>query len=508
MCATRTMDAPTKGLDQVTDRVKQAFWLWGLFALLVLGLHMACTPEPEQMRLVPNQPPETTVQGAPLDSSNAFHRYHVYWAGFDPDGEVLEYRVAVTDSNIGPELSDYRSTTATDSIIEFVANNEVVLSHSFWVYAIDNEGQRDETPDRVYFNAVDVNRPVPVITCAEKTVDEQTSALGFSDTLPSAGTCVRFCWTATDADVGGRIRAYRIKLSTDNAFTEIPGDSTAATYCNLASGVYEFLVEAVDNAGAESLNPARWFWVVNYEPDTRITGMIATWTRRDPPTHEEVIVDFRAGQVDSPACRWPDGVPTIRDSSRVTICFEANDRDGALTGFSYRIFRTDIVRCSTRPGAFSTWSEEECIGLPQAPPNSPDSVGSFFTSNDYEVFIRSRDNEGKSDATPPSVKFHVNFTPVLRGSGVFPGPGAVLTYSADSLVVRFTAEDVETGARGLSYRVILDGAYGRIVGPVSADNLLYQRWGPPAVGEHRITYSATDPGKRETTLNATFTVVP
>ena len=462
---------------------------------------MACTPEPVQMRVVPNQAPETIVTGAALDSSNAFHRYHVYWYGADPDGQVVEYRVAVTDSNFGPAFTDYRPTLATDSIIEFVANNEVVLSHAFWVFAVDNEGQRDETPARVFFNAVDVNQPLPIITGATKTVGGVTSALALNDTIPSANSCVHLSWTATDADLGGSIRSYRIKLSTENDFTEIPNDSTGVTYCDLPSGIYEFLVEAVDNAGAESLDPARWSWVVNSEPDTRITTMVANGQ----------VIDFTLGQVDAEDCNWPDSVPTIRDSSRVTFCFEGNDQDGTVVGFSYKTDRIDIVRCSKRRPGFSARFPATCVSVPVPVPGR-DTVQTFFLSNDYEFFVRSHDNEGKADGTPARVKFRVNFAPVLRVSGLFPAPGAVIdssdTVVNDSLTVRFVADDVESPPSVLVYRAILDGAFGNTVGPVFADSLLRQRWPFPPVGEHTIRYIATDPGRRAHELSGTFTVVP
>ncbi len=80
--------------------------LLALFGALVLILDYGCTPEPEEVRLVPNQAPETVISGAPLDSSNAFHRYQVFWTGFDPDGTIVEYYVAVTDSNITPTIRD------------------------------------------------------------------------------------------------------------------------------------------------------------------------------------------------------------------------------------------------------------------------------------------------------------------------------------------------------------------------------------------------------------------
>ncbi len=492
-----------KGFEPVTSftrrRTTCALSLWVLFSLLLLGLHIACTPEPEQTRVIPNQAPDTYISGAPLDSSNAFHRYHVYWSGFDPDGEVVEYGIAVTDSNIVPLLPDYRRTTRTDSIIEFVANNEVVLSHAVWVFAVDNEGERDPTPDRKYFNAVDVSRPVPFITGAEKTVNGETGALALNDTLPTAGSSVRIRWSATDDDLGGSITAYRIKLSTENAFTEIPADSTSASYSGLPSGAYEFLVEAVDNAGAESLDPARWSWIVNSEPDTRFTSMVVNGEQ----------FDVNAGQGPWEPCEWPEAVPTIRDSSRVLFFFEGNDRDGEVVGFSYRIVRTDITRCSSRFGPYSVFQPEDFISLPVAPPSNPDTAAAFFTSNDYEVFVRSLDAEGKADGSPPSIKFRVNFTPRLRASALFPGQGAVVDSSQavnDSLVVRFSADDVESPPAAMSYRVVLDGRYGLVVGPVNTEDELFYQFPFPEAGPHTLVYTVADPGLRTDEVTVEFTV--
>lgn len=481
--------------------MKQSLSLWALFAFLLIALHLACTPEPEQTRVVPNQPPETFISGAPLDSANAFHRYHLHWSGYDPDGEVTEYGIAVTDSNIVPLLGDYQRTTRTDSIIDFTANNEVVLSHAIWVFAVDNEGERDPTPDRKYFNAVDTNRPVPIIVNTRKTVNGETSALAFNDTLPTAGSSVRFTWSATDADIGASIRAFRIKLSTDNAFSEIPPDSTSATYSGLPSGNYEFFVEAVDNAGAESLDPARWAWVVNFEPDTRFTSMVVNGQQ----------VDIRAGQGPWRPCEWPEEVPTIRDSSRAIFFFEGNDPDGTITGFSYRIVRTDIVRCSSRFGPYTVFFPEAFASLPLPTPGHPDTLEAFFTSNDYEIFARSQDNEGKADGTPPGLKFRVNFTPRLRQSALFPGPGAVIDSSAATpdgkLAVRFAADDTETPPVGMSYRAVLNGRYGLIVGPVDDESQLLYKFDFPAAGQNAILYTVADPGRRVDTLTVSFTVL-
>jgi hypothetical protein len=174
------------------------------------------------------------------------------------------------------------------------------------------------------------------------------------------------------------------------------------------------------------------------------------------------------------------------------------------------------VRCSRRLPTFSTLievdaSQDTCISLPVPPPGR-DSLSTFLTSNDYEFFVRSHDNEGKADGTPAAVKFHVNFSPVLRASGLFPGPGAVIDSSDtavnDTLTIRFVADDFETPPPVLSYRTVLDGVFGTTIGPVADTSLLFERRRFPSVGEHTIRYTATDPGKRTDELVVNFTVVP
>ena len=172
----------------------------------------------------------------------------------------------------------------------------------------------------------------------------------------------------------------------------------------------------------------------------------------------------------------------------------------------------DITRCAILRGAFSNWFAQTAFSLPPPRPGSQDTTGIFFTSNDYEVIIRSRDSEGKPDGSPPGVKFRVNFSPTLRESGLFPGPGAVLDSSAtainDSLDIRFIADDTETPPAQMSYRVVVDGRFGLVTGPVPADSLLFERWRFPRPGQHTIQYTVTDPGRRADTLSVNFTVVP
>jgi len=466
-----------------------------VLSLVTIGVQQGCTPEPDQVRVIPNEPPETVASGAPLDSSSVFHRYHMFWAGFDPDGTVDRYFVAVADSNVVPTLPRYRATSRTDSIIVFTANNEVVLSHTFWVYAVDNEGARDQTPARVYFNAVDRNRPVPVITEARKTIDGIETALALNDTLPSSGASVTICWTATDPDVGGSITAYRIKLSNESRFAEVPADQECVTYSGLPSGEYEFLVEAVDNAGAESLDPASFTWIVNREPDTRITQMFIS--NRDGFFE---VTDFR------------NNPPQVRDSTRVLLFFEGNDADGEVVAFTTRVFRTDIERGSVRRFPFSTAFTENFVSHPigSVADTSQTSQLRFF-SNDYDLLVRSRDNEGKNDGTPDQVSLSVNFTPQFDLPALEPQDGAVLAYPADPattpLVVKFRATDVESETTSLEYRAIIDGQlFGRVISNVPETQLQDQFLPFPEPGTHTIEFRVEDPGRRSAVRTHTFTI--
>ncbi len=482
--------------------LQRPFLAHALAFLALLGtIEHGCTPEPEQIRLVPNEPPETVISGAPADSANEFHRYHMFWYGLDSDGTIDRYFVAVTDSNVAPRFSDFAPTTSTDSIFSFTANNAVVLSHKLWVYAVDNEGARDPSPANVFFNAVDLHRPEPRIERVEAVVDGVGEMqLAQNDTLPSSGTQVTIHWAGQDLDPGGEITGWRIKLSSDAGFVEVPVDSTQISFIDLPSGDYEFLVVAIDNAGAESRDPAIFRWFVNREPDTFIVRAFV-WN----------VVDgfFELPDLTSN--------PFIRDRSRVTLCVTGNDADGEITGFSVRRIRRDIERGSENRRPFNdppflVATPSLCVSTPVATDTT--SVSALYVSNDYRIEVRSHDAEGKKDGIPAALAFRVNFPPEHDPAAVFPADGAVLTQPANpdsQLVVRFAATDLESSIFDLRFLAILDTDFGSIQTGVAAPE---QPFPFPEPGLHTLEYRVSDKGdanpdarSRSDTLRVSFTVV-
>ena len=79
-------------------------------AALVLGLWAGCREE-EVIEVDTNLPPDTYLTCAPPESSSNLCRIHVYWHGEDPDGEVVGFYVAVTDSMpVKPDTISFRFT--------------------------------------------------------------------------------------------------------------------------------------------------------------------------------------------------------------------------------------------------------------------------------------------------------------------------------------------------------------------------------------------------------------
>lgn len=136
------------------------------WALLVVSLVIGCRQEvPPLFR--PNQPPETTLTIIPEDSTLGFYSYRVYWHGTDPDGRVVRYIFAITDTvsrtpeeNWDPQRAEDRErsfyTEKSDSIFIF---DSARGRQTFNISAIDDHGRMDRTPARSFFSIVDNGLP-------------------------------------------------------------------------------------------------------------------------------------------------------------------------------------------------------------------------------------------------------------------------------------------------------------------------------------------------------------
>jgi hypothetical protein len=120
-----------------------------------------------------NRPPETTLTVIAEEGTTAFYRYHVYWRGEDPDGEVVRYLFAITDTlefdeslNWDPSLAVDRErgiyTAKSDSVFLFNsdAGRQVIN-----IVAIDDYGELDPSPARSFFKVI--NNGLPTVRFIE-----------------------------------------------------------------------------------------------------------------------------------------------------------------------------------------------------------------------------------------------------------------------------------------------------------------------------------------------------
>lgn len=266
-----------------------------------------------------NKPPTTWLSGAPPDSSEGPYKFHIYWGGTDPDGVVVGYLVAVTDSVNVPETykiapdpkdqldtlrADPRFTTRTDSLFTFTANDPLVLAHRIYVAAIDNEGKLDQqallSGHFLYFLArnrfapqVFIDREVMRYRNEDHSSDRPvlgnghlTPVVSYQDTMPN-NSSISLSWHGTDRDPGGRVVGYTYHLdrpmfslpdkgSHTAKFpdTSVPPESCSICQTFLTDGQYTLTVEAVDEAGATSdvsSNVPESF-VVGFDPVTFLTS--------------------------------------------------------------------------------------------------------------------------------------------------------------------------------------------------------------------------------------------
>src|SRR5689334_13907361 len=131
----------------------------------------------------PDQPPETEITFAPLDSDTVYYRVHVYWYGFDKDGEVVRYRIALDADTTAPEVQ-WKSTTAKDSTLLLPVKTATgTMRHVIEVAAEDNDHFIDPTPARRAFST----HTIPPTSCIVKGPG-QNSTIGSDFAFTSQGT--------------------------------------------------------------------------------------------------------------------------------------------------------------------------------------------------------------------------------------------------------------------------------------------------------------------------------
>jgi hypothetical protein len=306
---------------------------------LVVALAIGCRQEvPPLFRR--NQRPETNLIVVPEDSSTGFYRYHVYWNGRDPDGRVIRYLFAITDTltrdegdDWDPELAEDRDrgvyTTKTDSIFLFDAERGRLAFH---VSAIDDFGFLDRSPARAFFFTRNRGLPRVRFLGVRPFRDDPMDTEGITP-CDSAAPCsvqtfTNFKVRFTGATNNGRITGFQWR-------TALPGQSTGPMQpfgvdsLFLRAGVDTASVENGDTLWALSGNTVSVFFYNRYPPgaglpsgsvtidarvrdDARLVSSPMTGRRRVVVNHDPNTVMFKR----IPACDCPNPPPDCasRDS--------------------------------------------------------------------------------------------------------------------------------------------------------------------------------------------------
>lgn len=415
--------------------VRRIFSLLTAVAAVVAMLFLGCREE-VATDLDRNIAPDTYLTGAPAESSTTVYRVRLFWHGNDPDGKVVGYEYAVTDSI--PENEDslgYAYTTRTDSIFVFqVGVNQQVLGHRFYVRAIDNEGQVDPEPAWTFFSAVDLVPPEPVITRAEAwqpgseermTITSESEAR--PDTVP-AGWNVEFAWTGLDGDriineqgeivTVGEVVEFEWQLVGRDILTTTGGPAdTTILYDDLRDQKYVFALRAVDDAGFAGLDPARRSFVWNRDPQTYFERGLA-------PDGESRAHYFAESDA------WPlreffagDTIP-LNSSGPPLWAPRPADFYAVVEGYDPDpITENELSEFQYRP-AEGIWR------------GMGDSLIALENLQTVNMFLQARatDGLGRRDGTPAILPVYVNRSPQLRDT---------LGYDEGQPILQFPLQDEE-----------------------------------------------------------------
>ena len=218
-----------------------------LGSIYAVVLTTGCTPSDQLggVELI-NAVPDTYITGTPpyLRATDFFVEF--YWSGTDPDGRVAGYQwkmstngddgisvydTLTVDPASGDTINPWTYTTATDSVFFVTADSSSFLDdadlpeelrrfhqpHTFFVRAVDDEGQVDPTPAMITFTATTF-APTVSVTAPPSIADTR---LVESKTVPPTFTVK---WNGTDPDLDlGTPTAVRYLLK-DALYTNQYGD--------------------------------------------------------------------------------------------------------------------------------------------------------------------------------------------------------------------------------------------------------------------------------------------
>jgi hypothetical protein len=227
-------------------------------AALLLALVVGCSKKPTG--IVENSAPQTELSYAPAESDTAFFRVHLYWTGYDNDGEVVLFRFAIDADTTRPP-SQWTATTAHDSVFIFAVDPVAhVQGHVFWIVAQDNDGHFDPTPAKRFFSS----QTLP-----------PTSRIVLGPLLgTTTGPSVRFSWEGTDPD--GSPTGTESPAASFEYILLQPEKSASEGQPPLPPFSVSTYDDLINGSSGTSLAPPYddWTWVRTTETAHRFTGLM------------------------------------------------------------------------------------------------------------------------------------------------------------------------------------------------------------------------------------------
>lgn len=318
-----------------------------LIGVLTLSILFGCRAfEPETV--IVNKAPETYLTGAPVEEGGGLFHYHLFWRGTDHDGRVTRFVWALTDSTIqdldtDDDEEDARFnpavnintldiaewTTRTDTIIDFQINSGSTTARdmTFHIVAVDDRGDFDRTPARLYFLSNTLGQPsLRFYNSLDQTEENriagadtigygQPFTLSWRGSTPNIANFTEAALAESD-EVGllDGLNGYKYRLPSDvicdavnedcwfprefnpqlNRLASVFREVVSLSFSNdgsptddvttrrLTHGVHQLLVNTIDVAGVEIPVDKRVLnFVVNYDPDTYILGQEKSWDYND-----------------------------------------------------------------------------------------------------------------------------------------------------------------------------------------------------------------------------------
>jgi len=148
-----------------------------LSAVMLVGSCSTSGPEGERLE---NQPPTVWLSSAPPEGTTEKYTIHLYWGGWDPDGEIAYYEYAITNNGGGSFVeadttgrdkwnkvvsNDSTFTFSADSLVETNPTSqkaEFQRSHTFFIRAVDKQGLSSREPAYRSFTARTISPTVSI----------------------------------------------------------------------------------------------------------------------------------------------------------------------------------------------------------------------------------------------------------------------------------------------------------------------------------------------------------